>query len=735
MTDYRVVVPLQDGGKIAIPLSACATGDQCVVLPLQDGGKIAVKLNPLATGDQCVVLPLQDGGKIAIPIEVVVPEALISCYLWLKRCAVCQGTATDDPETHTGTVVYGDEAELKLCAYTYDGYLSLLFIQEGETTPYAIFEIHRCKSGKNYLFIETYGVRSFSPLSCWFNKGSETNPNWRLLGSCETGILPYVKSSFKFNENKEVSETTLMTKCQSCSSPEVCMELCNTDICTLVTAPVGTGGQTASTLPISDIATSELFYSSTFPACCDDPARKAIGGTTDLYTSWCTDSNDKCWDGDSWEWCQWNDVWFEKTWTINSGNSNFFSIYINFPGCNGGYMNNELLVDALDIHYIESYYPSHPSRTYTIIYHGPPIGDIDFYALCGSYFIGNGCLWVSILCHQMGEFTPVVRKFTISSGTGSTEIPLVLTVYLESMFYVESATIRVYKAVNPPGYITDFSALTYEIYDEEIIPFTVEDNNGTLYDRLYPYKTVNYTIGDYGIFRLAVIFTNNEGDSEQKFYELTCTKNMKMPICIMDAVTLTPIVTVVSVPPSADLSIFFDFTVESGIVYTCRWTFTLKTDPVFPGTTYSRSMAIKTPIYPTIDLKYAGTYGIVLELNIADTYRGYPEAAPIQTLILDDLVVPVPDPYDSLGISMGPVSSGKREVTFSFGADWYRTGLTLVCNDDADTTVTRTQSSHTATLSTAKVTYTCSEEPYTVEYTVYSPVSTKTYIHEIYITE
>ncbi|MCK9592836.1 MAG: hypothetical protein M0Q91_12605 [Methanoregula sp.] len=80
MTSYDVVVPLQGGGKVALPIATGATGDQCVVFPLQDGGKAAVKLTALATGDQCVVIPLQDGGKVAIPL--VLPPAVCACCAW-----------------------------------------------------------------------------------------------------------------------------------------------------------------------------------------------------------------------------------------------------------------------------------------------------------------------------------------------------------------------------------------------------------------------------------------------------------------------------------------------------------------------------------------------------------------------------------------------------------------------------------------------------------------------------
>jgi hypothetical protein len=773
--DNVTVRHLKDGRRVATQSRTPTAGDK-VVISETPTGKVAHISGVPTAGDKVVVTRTRDGRMVAL-----MSGDKISCYFWTKRCAVCLGSATDDPETHSGIIVYGDGTEvkedgtevideditddiglvvLKLCAYTYDGYISLLFRLTGEQSSYAVFEIHKCRSGLNYLFIETYGYRSYPPLSCWFNKGSENHPDWKLLSSCESGVLPYMKSAFKFSENKEVSLTTLLAKCDSCTTPEVCTDTCNTDLCTLDTDPVGTGGQTGSALPVSGITTSDLFYSNLLPACCDDDSRKVITGKTDLNTIWCTDTDNKCWDGDSWEWCQWYGVWFEKTWNVSPGNSNFFMVSVEFVPqgsvYGGGHWINEVIVDALGVHIINEK-PEHeyigPEPIY-VYYHGPPLSSVGFYAMTGSDYIGNGCLLINIVCRVMGEFIPVVRQFTISSATASTEEGFSPTMYLESMFYVLYALIRVYKAVIPSMYyideeltgsaafISDFSALTYEYYKEEAIPFTDEDNNGTLHDRKYPYKTVDdYAIGEYGIFRLSVAFVNDKGESEPKFYDKKCpTGNSIYPICIMDTVTVTPSVETDSVPPADECSVRWYLPVEEGILYSYRWTFTPKSYTVFPDDilTYKNPIKITYNIlfYPDrpVSLWFAGTYSVLLELNVARNVPVISDAAPIQTIILDDITVPTPDPYDSLGISIGSVSSGKRQVTFSFYDDWYRTGLTLVCNDDAHTTVTRTQSSRMATLSNATVTYTCSAEPYTVEYTVSSPESTKTYYHKFSIT-
>lgn len=132
------------------------------------------------------------------------------CTIWLKRFKVTCGSTT----------LYGDAVPYKNCGYKYKGYISLLFFASGATLPYAVFEIRKCKSGKNYIFIETYGevLSTVLPMSLWFNGGSETTPDWQLLNSCASGILPYIESTFKFNETKGGSVANTLECCKKCTS-------------------------------------------------------------------------------------------------------------------------------------------------------------------------------------------------------------------------------------------------------------------------------------------------------------------------------------------------------------------------------------------------------------------------------------------------------------------------------------------------------------------------------------
>jgi len=145
-----------------------------------------------------------------------------NCNIWLKRFAICLGSSTLNPSTYTGTVVYGDSVHYKQCGYKYNGYLSLLFIASGATLPYAVFEVRKCASGKNYIFIDSYGevTSSTLPISLWFNQGTESAPNWTLINSCTSGILTHPASeiTFKFIENKGSSLTVELGCCKKCES-------------------------------------------------------------------------------------------------------------------------------------------------------------------------------------------------------------------------------------------------------------------------------------------------------------------------------------------------------------------------------------------------------------------------------------------------------------------------------------------------------------------------------------
>lgn len=141
------------------------------------------------------------------------------CKIWLRRFAIVRGDSSD-PSTTTGNVVYGDEVPFKNCGYKQHGYLSILFIADDQTLPYAVMEVRKCKDGKDYIFIETYGEvapPSF-PLNCWFNKGSEDSPDWITLRNPHTsGIMStVVESTFKFKENKGSSVVTELSCCKEC---------------------------------------------------------------------------------------------------------------------------------------------------------------------------------------------------------------------------------------------------------------------------------------------------------------------------------------------------------------------------------------------------------------------------------------------------------------------------------------------------------------------------------------
>ena len=92
----------------------------------------------------------------------------------------------------------------------------------------------------------------------------------------------------------------------------------------------------------------------------------------------------------------------------------------------------------------------------------------------------------------------------------------------------------------------------------------------------------------------------------------------------------------------------------------------------------------------------------------------------------------VPDPADTLKIEVGnPNSEGTRRVTFTFGTDYYRTGIELnyVLN-----TFSFIQESHAEIPDPIKnVEFPKSDIPYIISYTVSNPVSTKTYVHELNI--
>ena len=69
--------------------------------------------------------------------------------------------------------------------------------------------------------LETYGEVAKSVtggMSLWFNKGSETSPDWVKLNSTTSGvIMPYATTSFTFTETKK-SGSTVIDCCRVCPS-------------------------------------------------------------------------------------------------------------------------------------------------------------------------------------------------------------------------------------------------------------------------------------------------------------------------------------------------------------------------------------------------------------------------------------------------------------------------------------------------------------------------------------
>ena len=134
------------------------------------------------------------------------------CHIWLKRFKVTYGS----------TIIYGDTVPIKNCGYKKKGYLSMLFFASGATLPYAVFEVRKCQSGKNYIFIETYGEvapPSF-PMTLWFNQGTETIPDWVSLRAAPhtTGIMGLEESTFKFIETKGGSVVNTISCCKKCTA-------------------------------------------------------------------------------------------------------------------------------------------------------------------------------------------------------------------------------------------------------------------------------------------------------------------------------------------------------------------------------------------------------------------------------------------------------------------------------------------------------------------------------------
>jgi len=141
-----------------------------------------------------------------------------NCKIWLHRFAIVMDSTTLSP-LESSNVIYGDDTtyiKTKTCGYTYDGQLSLLYISDDYSYIPIIFEIKKCVSGKNYIFIETYGESTiFNDVSLWFNT---TGDVWQKLNSCSNlSTLPYIKSTFKFTETKGTGLTSILDCCKKCT--------------------------------------------------------------------------------------------------------------------------------------------------------------------------------------------------------------------------------------------------------------------------------------------------------------------------------------------------------------------------------------------------------------------------------------------------------------------------------------------------------------------------------------
>lgn len=149
------------------------------------------------------------------------------CIIDLHRFALVSGSTTQSP-TEASTVTYADTTPYKQCGYKYSGYITL-FLSISGTSVYAAVEVRICKNDPKRIVIETYGEVAktvIGGMSLWFNKGSETSPDWVKLNSTTSGvIMPYATTSYTFKESKRNGSTTIdccktcpECKCKTCSS-------------------------------------------------------------------------------------------------------------------------------------------------------------------------------------------------------------------------------------------------------------------------------------------------------------------------------------------------------------------------------------------------------------------------------------------------------------------------------------------------------------------------------------
>jgi len=150
------------------------------------------------------------------------------CYIWLHRFALVNDK-THSPSDPGAPVYYGDNstyAKITNCGYLYNGYFTIRFVLEPQSDEAeAIFEVRKCRTGRNYIFIETYGEKIPSYfVSIWFNKGTEAVPDWvKLNDNFTTNTLEYKEDIFSFRETKSQSQTYEIGCCKPCSTKCVCL--------------------------------------------------------------------------------------------------------------------------------------------------------------------------------------------------------------------------------------------------------------------------------------------------------------------------------------------------------------------------------------------------------------------------------------------------------------------------------------------------------------------------------
>jgi len=79
--DPVVIVRVQGGQDVAIPILSPAPGDAVAVFPLLGGGEATTVILSLAAGDTVAVVPLRGGGEVALPLTVSLPDPYGDCWL------------------------------------------------------------------------------------------------------------------------------------------------------------------------------------------------------------------------------------------------------------------------------------------------------------------------------------------------------------------------------------------------------------------------------------------------------------------------------------------------------------------------------------------------------------------------------------------------------------------------------------------------------------------------------